>query len=152
MKLKSFNYILGLIIIFFCSPLLSEEKIDIWKNNKNTKEQSSNLKKEEDIKEKINIEPSQTVQSIDKIQIQESASIKSEEQKIYGIYEPASYNFDLNMWSTTKAEDLRSSLKRLSKIELSSSSSEILEAILFSFSYPPKGMSEKEFVDLKINW
>ena len=152
MKLKSFNYILGLIIIFFWSPLLSEEKIDIWKNNKNTKEQSSNLKKEEDIKEKINIEPSQTVQSIDKIQIQESASIKSEEQKIYGIYEPASYNFDLNMWSTTKAEDLRSSLKRLSKIELSSSSSEILEAILFSFSYPPKGMSEKEFVDLKINW
>ena len=131
---------------------MSEEKIDIWKNNKNTKEQSSNLKKEEDIKEKINIEPSQTVQSIDKIQIQESASIKSEEQKIYGIYEPASYNFDLNMWSTTKAEDLRSSLKRLSKIELSSSSSEILEAILFSFSYPPKGMSEKEFVDLKINW
>ncbi len=152
MKLKSFNYILGLIIIFFCSPLLSEEKIDIWKNNKNSKEQSSNLKKEEDIKEKINIEPSQTVQSIDKIQIQESASIKSEEQKVYGIYEPASYNFDLNMWSTTKAEDLRSSLKRLSKIELSSSSSEILEAILFSFSYPPKGMSEKEFVDLKINW
>ena len=152
MKLKSFNYILGLIIIFFWSPLLSEEKIDIWKNNKNTKEQSSNLKKEEDIKEKINIEPSQTVQSIDKIQIQESASIKSEEQKVYGIYEPASYNFDLNMWSTTKAEDLRSSLKRLSKIELSSSSSEILEAILFSFSYPPKGMSEKEFVDLKINW
>ena len=152
MKLKSFNYILGLIIIFFWSPLLSEEKIDIWKNNKNTKEQSSNLKKEEDIKEKINIEPSQTVQSIDKIQIQESVSIKSEEQKVYGIYEPASYNFDLNMWSTTKAEDLRSSLKRLSKIELSSSSSEILEAILFSFSYPPKGMSEKEFVDLKINW
>ena len=49
MKLKSFNYILGLIIIFFWSPLLSEEKIDIWKNNKNTKQQSSNLKKEEDI-------------------------------------------------------------------------------------------------------
>ena len=56
------------------------------------------------------------------------------------------------MWSKTKAEDLRSSLKRLNKIELSKSSKEILEAILFSFSYPPQGMSEKEFVDLKINW
>ena len=56
------------------------------------------------------------------------------------------------MWSTTKAEDLRSSLKRLNKIKLSKSSNEILEAILFSFSYPPKGMTEKEFVDLKINW
>ena len=56
------------------------------------------------------------------------------------------------MWSTTKAEDLRSSLKRLYKIKLSRSSNEILESILFSFSYPPEGMSEKEFVDLKINW
>jgi hypothetical protein len=56
------------------------------------------------------------------------------------------------MWSTTKAADLRSSLKRLNKIELSKSSREILEVILFSFSYPPKGMTEKEFVDLKINW
>ena len=56
------------------------------------------------------------------------------------------------MWSTTKAEDLRSSLKRLDKIKLSKSSNEILEAILFSFSYPPKGMTENEFVDLKIEW
>jgi hypothetical protein len=43
-------------------------------------------------------------------------------------------------------------LKRLQKIELSKSSSEILETILLSFSYPPKGMAENEFVDLKINW
>ena len=56
------------------------------------------------------------------------------------------------MWSSTKAEDLRSSLKRLDKIELSKSSNEILESILFSFSYPPQDMTEKEFVDLKINW
>jgi hypothetical protein len=56
------------------------------------------------------------------------------------------------MWSTTKADDLRSSLKRLNKIQLSKLSNEILEAILFSFSYPPQGMTEKEFVDLKINW
>ena len=56
------------------------------------------------------------------------------------------------MWSTTKAEDLRSSLKRLNKIELSNSSNEILEVILLSFAYPPNGMTEKEFVDLKLNW
>ena len=56
------------------------------------------------------------------------------------------------MWSATKAEDLKSSLKRLNKIKLSKSSNEILEMILFSFSYPPKGMTEKEFVNLKISW
>ena len=74
------------------------------------------------------------------------------EQKVYGIYEPANFDFSLNMWSTTKADDLRSSLKRLNKIKLSKSSNEILEIILFSFSYPPNGMTEKEFVDLKIDW
>ena len=88
----------------------------------------------------------------DKIQIQEGSTIKSNEPKVYGIYEPASFDFSLNMWSTTKAEDLRSSITRLKKINLSKSSNEILEAILFSFSYPPQGMSEKEFVKLKIDW
>ena len=36
MKLKSFNYLIGLLIFFIYSPLWSEEKIDIWKNKKET--------------------------------------------------------------------------------------------------------------------
>ena len=56
------------------------------------------------------------------------------------------------MWSSTNAEDVRSSLKRLKKIKLSKTSSELLENVLLSFSYPPVGMDNKEFVNLKINW
>ena len=56
------------------------------------------------------------------------------------------------MWSTTNADDVRSSIKRLKKIKLSKTSNEILENILLSFSYPPNGMQDKEFVELKINW
>ena len=92
------------------------------------------------------------IEAVEKIQIQEDFVKQSNEQKVYGIYEPANYDLNLNMWSTTKAEDLRSSLKRINKIDLSKSSEEILEGILFSFSYPPQGMDEKEFVNLKINW
>ena len=151
MKLKSFSYIISLLIIFFSTHIFGEEKIDIWKNK------SSNPPKlpiSEDKKKlsKPNIEASQTIQASEKIQIQEGSQIELDEQKVYGIYEPASYDLNLNMWSTTKADDLRSSLKRLEKIELSNSSNEILEAVLFSFSYPPQGMTEKEFVNLKINW
>ena len=151
MKLKSCNYLLGLLLIFFYSPLLSEEKIDIWKNKREVVIDSSN-QPDKAIQEKIKLQAPTTIQALEKIQIQEGDFIQSAKQKVYGIYEPANYDFNLNMWSTTKAEDLRSSLKRLNKIELSRSSNEILEAILFSFSYPPKGMTEKEFVDLKINW
>ncbi len=151
MKLRSFNYFIGLIIIFFCSSLQGEEKIDIWKNSKETITDSKQAEKKS-IQGSPIPESSETIKILDKIQIQETSKTQTEEQKIYGIYEPASYDFDLNMWSATKAEDLRASLKRLEKIELSKSSNEILEAILFSFSYPPQGMTEKEFVDLKINW
>ena len=71
---------------------------------------------------------------------------------MFGVYDPADYNFNLNMWSTTKAEDVRSSIKRIKKINLSKTSNEILENVLLSFSYPPEGMEEKEFTNLKINW
>ena len=56
------------------------------------------------------------------------------------------------MWSSTSADDVRASLKRLKKIKLSKTSNEILENILLSFSFPPQGMSEKEFTSLKVNW
>ena len=45
MKLKSFNFLIGLLLILYFSPLLSEEKIDIWKNNKENK--NSTVKTEE---------------------------------------------------------------------------------------------------------
>ena len=153
MKLKSFNYFIGLLIIFFCTPLISEEKIDIWKNKENKALESQNLEKEkEKLKENSNLKSSQTIKTLETIQIQESSTIETNKQKVFGVYDPATNNFNLNMWSTTKAEDLRSSLKRLDKIELSKSSKEILEGILLSFSYPPQGMTEKEFVGLKTNW
>ena len=151
MKLRSFNYFIGLILIFFCSHLFSEEKIDIWKNKKEIPQQNLEVE-EKDNQGNTNFKISEPIKALDKIKIQESSTIQSEEKNVFGIYEPASYGFNLNMWSETKAEDLRSSLNRLKKIELSKSSNEILEAILFSFSYPPQGMTEKEFVDLKINW
>ena len=56
------------------------------------------------------------------------------------------------MWSSTNAEDVIASIKRLKKIKLSKTSNDILEHIFLSFSYPPMGMSDKEFVKLKMNW
>ena len=150
MKLKSFSFLFSLLLIF-CQPLFSEEKIDIWKNKKealpdNTKTENVSTQSNS------NLQSSQKIKSLEKIQIEEGIPINANEQKVYGIYDPANYNLNLNMWSTTEAEDFRLSLQRLKKINLSKSSNEILDVILFSFSYPPKGMTEKEFVKLKINW
>jgi len=151
MRLKSFNYLLILLTFIFYPHVYSEEKIDIWKNNQKAADGPSNQNNQK-IEDNNSLKSPETIQALDKIQIQEGSSILDDDQKVYGIYEPANYDFSLNMWSKTKADDLRSSLKRLEKIKLSKSSNEILEAILFSFSYPPKGMKEDEFVELKINW
>ena len=150
MKLKSFKYSIGLLVFFLFSPLLSEEKIDIWKNNTKNKIETPNSSIQT-IQENNNTKAANIIESPTKVQI-ENNEIISEKKNIYGIFEPANYDLNLNMWSNTKADELRSSLKRLEKIKLSKSSEEILEIILFSFSYPPPGMSEKEFVNLKIDW
>tara|TARA_B100000575_G_C23129836_1_gene655216 strand:- start:749 stop:2482 length:1734 start_codon:yes stop_codon:yes gene_type:complete len=151
MRLKSFSYLVGLIIILSFSTSWSEDKIDIWKNKKEKNNNSSETQVPESQK-KETIKASQTIESLEKIEIQEGDSLQLEQQRVYGIYDPSNNDLSLSMWSNTNADDLRSSLKRLNKIKLSKSSKEILEAVLLSFSYPPKGMTEKEFVDLKINW
>ena len=151
MNLKSFSYFLGLLIIFLNSPIWGEEKIDIWDKKKKIEIESSKSEKK-NIQEKSNLQTSQTIKALKKIQIEDGSAIQLNKEKVYGIYEPANYDFNLNMWSTTKAENLRSSLKRLKKMELSKFSKEILEEILLSFSYPPQGMTDEEFVDIKVNW
>ena len=151
MNLKSFSYLLGLLLIVLNSPIWGEEKIDIWDKKKKIDIESSKSERK-NIQEKSNLQTSQTIKALKKIQIEDGSAIQLNKEKVYGIYEPANYDFNLNMWSTTKAENLRSSLKRLKKMELSKFSKEILEEILLSFSYPPEGMTDEEFVDIKVNW
>ncbi len=152
MRLKNFNYLISLLVFFLSSYLWSDEKIDIWKNNTNNNNIETSNSSNKEIQETDNTKASNVIKSSEKIEIQEGSEIETEERNVFGIFQPADYNFDLNMWSNTKAEDLKLSLKRLNKINLSKSSQEILEIVLFSFSYPPQGMTEEEFVNLKIDW
>ena len=152
MILKGFKIFLRLLIVFFIlTPLGGEEKIDIWNNKEKNKIEANpkNLIKEN---KKIQLNKIQSVESNTKIEIDDNAKINEEQVKVYGVYDPADYDFNLNMWSSTKAEDVRASMNRIKKIKLSKTSNEILENILLSFSFPPSGMNDEEFIDLKINW
>ena len=103
------------------------------KDNNPTKDIDKNSKDTENKK----ISNDKQIISVDKIvKIEEGSTIESDNVKIYGVYVPAEYDFNLNMWSSTKAEDVRASIKRLKKIKLSQTSNEILENVLLSFSYP----------------
>jgi hypothetical protein len=154
MKLKSFNYFYCLLIIFLhFSPLGSEEKIDIWNNKVIKKSKKIEEKIIQNDKQKLNLDSIKSIELNQNIQIEDgSLNINTNKNKVFGIYDPADNNFNLNMWSSTKAEDIKASLKRLDKIKISKTANQILENILLSFSYAPIGMSEEEFADLKINW
>ena len=150
MKLKSLNkYISFLILVFIFLPLNAEEEIDIW--NK-TKKKDSQLNQNEQQKITNNSESIFSTQNNKSIKIQNEILKTSENIKIFGIYDPAENNFDLNMWSATNAEDVRSSIKRINKINLSNTATKLFENTILSFAYPPQGMDETEFVNLKIDW
>ena len=151
MKLSSLNKYIGLLILLISYQTLhSEEEIDIW--NKDTKKKSTITKTETSSNQPINSEIFKKSQTNNKIEIENEILENSENVKIFGIYDPAENNFELNMWSQTEAENVRSSFKRIKRISLSNTATKIFKNTILSFAYPPKGMSEKEFVDLKIDW
>ncbi len=155
MKLKNFRKILILpFLLIFSSSLYCEEKIDIWKNSKQKKQDEKIDINPKSLKEpeQINLKPRKEKDTNQTIKIDDNLNDTKEQTQVFGIYDPSKNNFDINMWTLTKAEDVRSSLKRINKMNLSKTSNEILENILMSFSFPPEGMDDKEFSNLKVNW
>ena len=153
MILKSCNYFLSVIFIILLIPsVFAEEKIDIWNNKKNTEATQTKQKEKTESVDQLNSQTAEKILPSQSIKIEDGLLLKEEERKVFGIYDPSDFNFNLNMWSSTKAEDIKSSINRLNKLKLSKTSNEILENILLSYSYPPNDMSEKEFVKIKIDW
>ena len=132
-------------------PLQAEDQIDIWNKEKEKNTEIKRLNKNiPDQQINSNIISKTNINS--NIQIENAILDNSQDKKIFGVYDPAENNFNLNMWSNTDSEKVRSSIKRINKINLSNTSKKIFEKTLFSFAYPPQGMNDNEFIDLKIDW
>ena len=102
--------------------------------------------------ESNNSKISNTTKLNNDIQIEKTDLNNSSEQEIFGIYDPEENDFNLNMWSQTDAQNVRSSISRINKLNLSTTAEKLFEITILSFSYPPKEMDEKEFLNLKIDW
>ena len=152
MKLISLNKNISLLVLLILfKPLYAEEEIDIW--NKKIKEKSEIIIPENNPSNNtINSEIFKKSQTNENIKIENEILENSQDPKIFGIYDPAENNFNLNMWTQTEAEDVRSSFNRINKIQLSNTATKLFENTILSFAFPPKSMEEKEFVNLKINW
>ena len=155
MKLKSLNNLVSLLIFLITSSqiLYAEDQIDIWKKENKEIKNSEQIKEQDTSLSNFNNSVLQEKIKIDKdIQIDNQIVENSRDKEIFGIYDPAENGFDLEMWAQTDAEKVRSSFKRINKINLSNTATKLFEDTILSFAYPPKGMEQKEFVNLKINW
>tara|TARA_B100000214_G_scaffold173949_1_gene125065 strand:+ start:1 stop:1455 length:1455 start_codon:yes stop_codon:yes gene_type:complete len=57
------------------------------------------------------------------------------------------------MWSNTDGETIKTTFRRIEKIKLSKFSEDMFVNTIMTYSYAPKNkLSEKEFLDLKLNW
>ena len=120
----------------------------VKKKKESSQENQQNTNTDSSVKSNI----FETSKKNNNVKIENEILESSQDANIFGIYDPAENDFNLNMWSKTSAEDVRSSMKRINKIKLSNLSKEIFTKTLFSFAYPPQGMDDKEFINLKINW
>ena len=125
--IKSLNRLICfLIFTCFFQSLYSEEQIDIWNKELKDKKNPTTIKKsiDESANSSIDInKPNLT----DKIEIAEEITQNTRDKEIFGIYDPEKNNFNLNMWSETDADKVRSSFKRINKIQLSDTATKLLK-------------------------
>ncbi len=121
---------------------------------KKKKVENLNVPTKKESEQKIKIKKEKKDQEIISTDIKIGTNNQTEnlERKIYGIFDPQQNNFDLEMWSNTKGEDIKSIFKRINRIKLSRSAEDIFINTIMTYSYLPQDMSDEDFLDLKINW
>ena len=103
-------------------------------------------------KDKNNISVFSSNSISENILISESENVENS-SPLFGIYDPEENNFNLNMWSKTDGNKIKTIFGRINKISLSNSAEDFFINTIMTYSYlPEKNMSDDEFLRLKIDW
>ena len=149
MKLSDLSKLIFFLIIFTnLSYSYAENEVDIWKKNPSNSLSEDADKQEQKIPSPLINKNNITTSNI----IQEQTSSEINNALLYGIWDPDKYNFELSMWSNTDGKNIQKTISRLNKLKLSETAENILLNTLFSYSYAPENLSEKDFLNIKINW
>ena len=150
MRLSDLNklFFFLIIVLNFSFSYAEENEVDIWKKKGSENLNNTTEKKEEKIPSPLINKNNITTSNI----IQEENYTEVEGTKLYGIWDPDKYNFELSMWSKTDGKNIQKTISRIDKLKLSETAESIFLNTLFSYSYPPENLSEKDFLDIKISW
>ena len=150
-KLLRLSRLIKIAIIFtFLLTLkvnISLSAVDIWEN----KEKKNNINKDQEtiiINSPIILEDEEETSG--NISEQE---ISDQTEKLIGLIDPEENDFNLNMWSSSDGNEIKSTFKRINKLKLSKFSEDLLFKVLFTNSYTPKSnLTLNEFNKIKIDW
>ena len=112
-KFIHFIFLVYFLIFNFSSSIAA---VDIWEKKEKKIEQKNQTANEEEIKIEIPIISDDTNKKIIKFDEKE---IGDQDQTIVGIFDPVENNFNLNMWSETDGEEIKKTIKRIEKLQLS---------------------------------
>ena len=148
--LNKFIHFIFFFYVLIFNLNFSIAAVDIWEKKDKKNEKDIEIKDENEIK----IESPILSEDVNKVIIKiDENKIEDYDQSIIGIFDPEENNFNLNMWSRTDGEDIKKTLERINKLNLSKLSEDLLFQVLFTNAYPPKSnLNSKEFLELKINW
>ena len=151
---KTFSIVL---ILFLSFKVSAEDKpIDIWnidKNENNNQFEDTDIENEKKLIEfeESGIYKMQNQKKFDTIKLDDT--LNTQKINIYGLFDPEDYGLNIDMWSNSNGDQLKSIFFRLNKIDLSEDASEIMKIALLTNAYfPEKNISEKEFLDIRSNW
>ena len=154
---KKLILIFTIYTYFGTISVAENQPIDIWNIDKKKENNNSSIQNSEN--KVLNIETPSEFQIFD-MQKNNSESIvtseknlKSQEIKIYGLYDPQDYGLDIEMWLNSDGDQLKSIFRKLNKIKLSKDANEILNIILLTNAQSPqKNIKEEEFLGFKSDW
>ena len=155
LKLLNKKYLLIILIFFFYGlSVHAEDPVDIWnleeKNPTQKNSKDSNLEGENPAQNSIYEMQSQKK---NKLSVEEDQTLLSKKIEIVGLYDPAEYGLDINMWLNSDGDQILNLFKDINKINLSNDASEILKILLLTNSYyPNSNISKDQFLEIKSNW
>ena len=148
--LNSLNLVkIFIFLISLNTNALSNEPEDIW----SLKKKDQNLINETDLTENDN---DKVIKNENTISIEKNifgTGISFENLQLVGIYDPSENNLNLDMWSNSNGDQIKSIMKKINMLNLSDDANDILKIALLTNSYfPEKEITNEEFVNFKIKF
>ena len=144
------------VLLLGLNSYADDKPVDIWNindsdNKKDTNSIDNNIIKKEKEKKETDIYSMQSQKATNLIELDES--LNSKQIELTGLYDPEDYGLDINMWSNSDGDQLKSIFDKLKKIKLSKDAKQLMNiSLLTNAHYPKKNISEKEFLKIRSDW